>query len=220
MPQNPDKANCPEENGPDVDFAAPPILISDGSRDILVAGQKSGVAFGINPDDGAVIWRRRVGRGGTHTGGIHFGMATNGKMLFVPIGDDDDGVNPMEDAKPGIYGLDPYTGEIKWSKPAENACGDRLSCAPGASSPATAFADVVIQGYMDGMLRIHDGATGEVLWQFDTDREFATISGATADGGSFSGGSGAIVYKGRIYANSGYGIYNHMPGNVLLVFGK
>ena len=220
VPAVPDKANCPEEEGPDVDFAAATILINDGERDILLAGQKSGVVFGINPDDGAVIWNRRVGRGGTHTGGVHFGMATDGRLLFVPIGDDDDGVQPMDQAKPGIYGLDVSTGEIKWSQPAPDACGDRLNCAPGASSPATAFSDLVIQGYMDGMLRVHDAATGNVLWEFDTDQDFTTISGAIAQGGSFSGGSGAIVNNGRIYANSGYGIYNHMPGNVLLVFGK
>lgn len=73
---------------------------------------------------------------------------------------------------------------------------------------------------MDGMLRIHDATNGAVLWEFDTDRVFDTISGSTAEGGSFSGGSGAMVHRGRIYANSGYGIYNHMPGNVLLVFGR
>lgn len=219
VPTNPDPANCPVERGPDFDFASPPILISDGKRDILVAGQKSGVAFGINPDNGALIWTRRVGRGGTQ-GGIHFGMATDGKLVFVPVADNDAGAVPIGEPHPGIYGLDPYTGEIKWSQPADNNCGDRFNCFPGASSPATALSGLVIQGYMDGMLRIHDSATGEVLWQFDTDREFRTISGVTAHGGTFSGGSGAIVFNGRIYANSGYGIYNHMPGNVLLVFGK
>jgi len=220
VPQVPDKANCPAEVGPDVDFAAATILISNGERDILVAGQKSGEVFGINPDDGAIVWRTRVGRGGAHTGGVHFGMASNGTLVFVPIADDDDGVRPIDQAKPGIYALDAYTGEMEWSQPAVDACNGRLNCAPGASSPATVFSDLVIQGYMDGMLRIHDAATGEVLWKFDTDQEFPTINGATAHGGSFSGGSGAIVHNGRIYANSGYGIYNHMPGNVLLVFGK
>lgn len=219
VPSIPDPANCPVERGPDFDFASPPILISDGERDILVAGQKSGVAFGINPDTSALVWSQRVGRGGTQ-GGIHFGMATDGKLVFVPVADHDAGRVPIGEPHPGIFGLDPYTGEIKWSQPADDNCGDRFNCFPGASSPATALSGLVIQGYMDGMLRIHEGATGEVLWQFDTDREFMTISGETGHGGSFSGGSGAIVFNGRIYTNSGYGIYNHMPGNVLLVFGS
>ena len=33
------------------------------------------------------------------------------------------------------------------------------------------------------------------------------------------GGSGPMVVNGRIYVNSGYGIYYGMPGNALLVFG-
>ena len=40
--------NCPEEDGPDFDFGAPPILASMGDRDILLAGQKSGMIFGID----------------------------------------------------------------------------------------------------------------------------------------------------------------------------
>ncbi|MBT4162057.1 MAG: PQQ-binding-like beta-propeller repeat protein, partial [Gammaproteobacteria bacterium] len=60
VPQNPFQANCPEENGPDVDFAAATILLTEGERDILIAGQKSGDTFGINPDDGTVIWKTNV----------------------------------------------------------------------------------------------------------------------------------------------------------------
>jgi polyvinyl alcohol dehydrogenase (cytochrome) len=216
---SPDQANCPIENGPDVDFASPPILISDGERDILVAGQKSGDVHGINPDDGALVWTRKVGRGGTQ-GGIHFGLAAEGTTVYVPISDYDDGAVVVEDAVPGLYGLDAFTGEVKWSSLVDDVCGDRFNCDPGASAVATAIPGLVIQGYMDGVLRIHDGATGEVLWQFDADRDFTTISGESAHGGSFAGGSGAIMHHGLLYANSGYGIYNHMPGNVLLVFGK
>ncbi len=219
MPTTPNKANCPEEIGPDVDFASPPILIRDGEREILVAGQKSGEAHGINPDDGALVWTRQVGRGGNQ-GGTHFGIAADGINVFVPMSDYDDAMLPLEDARPGLYGLDAFTGEVKWASIVENACGDRFNCDPGASSPATAISGLVIQGYMDGVLRIHDGATGVVLWQFDADKEFTSISGASAHGGSFGGGSGAIMFNGQLYANSGYGIYNHMPGNVLLVFGK
>jgi len=43
-------------------------------------------------------------------------------------------------------------------------------------------------------------------------------SGEPTHGGSFNGG-GVIVANGMIYVNSGYGIYNHMPGDVLLAIG-
>ena len=56
------------------------------------------------------------------------------------------------------------------------------------------------------------------LWDYNTLREFETVSGETARGGSMSG-SGATVANGMLYMNSGYGIYEHMPGNVLLAFG-
>ena len=68
---------------------------------------------------------------------------------------------------------------------------------------------------MDGRLRIYASDNGEVLWELNTVQDFNTVSGEKARGGSFSGG-GAIVADGMIYVNSGYGIYNHMPGNLLL----
>ena len=37
-------------------------------------------------------------------------------------------------------------------------------------------------------------------------------------GGSFGGGAGPMVVNGQVFAASGYGLYFHMPGNVLLVF--
>jgi polyvinyl alcohol dehydrogenase (cytochrome) len=71
---------------------------------------------------------------------------------------------------------------------------------------------------MDGRLRIYSGDSGDILWELNTLREYDTVSGEKARGGSFSG-SGPVVAHGMIYVNSGYGIYNHMPGNVLLAIG-
>ncbi len=71
---------------------------------------------------------------------------------------------------------------------------------------------------MDGWLRIYSGESGELLWQLNTLQDFDTVSGEKARGGSFSGG-GPSVANGMIYVNSGYGIYNHMPGNLLLAIG-
>jgi polyvinyl alcohol dehydrogenase (cytochrome) len=45
-----------------------------------------------------------------------------------------------------------------------------------------------------------------------------TTDGRTARGGSFGGGAGPVVRDGMLFAASGYGIYFHMPGNVLLAF--
>jgi polyvinyl alcohol dehydrogenase (cytochrome) len=44
-----------------------------------------------------------------------------------------------------------------------------------------------------------------------------TLSGERARGGSV-GGPGPVVHDGVLYVNSGYGLYFHLPGNVLLAF--
>src|SRR5262249_27152156 len=43
--------NCPETNGPDLDFGSAPILATvSGGRDLIVIGQKSGVGWAFDPD--------------------------------------------------------------------------------------------------------------------------------------------------------------------------
>jgi polyvinyl alcohol dehydrogenase (cytochrome) len=218
-----DDANCPEENGPDYDFAASPILISlaDG-RDVVVGGQKSGAVMAIDPDSGQTLWKTQVGRGGVQ-GGVHFGMAAEGSRIYAPIND----MTYPEDltrykfktpAKPGLYALDAESGGLIWSSPAPDVCGDLQDCDPGISHAISAIPGAVIAGHMDGRLRIYASESGEVLWELNTLQDFDTVSGEKARGGSFSG-PGAIVSDGMIYVNSGYGIYNHMAGNVLLAIG-
>jgi polyvinyl alcohol dehydrogenase (cytochrome) len=56
-----------------------------------------------------------------------------------------------------------------------------------------------------------------VLWSYDTTRKVKTITGVEASGGAMSG-PGPAVYGRHVVLNSGYGIYYHMPGNLLLVF--
>jgi polyvinyl alcohol dehydrogenase (cytochrome) len=219
-----DPANCPEENGPDFDFAASMILMSlkDGN-DILLAGQKSGDVMGIDPDTGVTRWRTKVGRGGVQ-GGVHFGMAADGEQLYVPINDmiyPEDVTRYEFDTppRPGIFTLDPASGEQIWAQTADNVCPSANSfCDPGISAAVTAIPGAVIAGHMDGRLRIYSANDGSVLWEFDTLRQFQTVSGEVGQGGSMSGG-GPAVADGMLYVNSGYGIYMHMPGNVLLAFG-
>ena len=218
-----DDANCPEENGPDYDFGASPIIVTLGSgREVVVGGQKSGAVMAIDPDSGQTLWKTQVGRGGVQ-GGVHFGMAVEGNRIFAPINDmfypeDITRYKFKEPARPGLYALEAATGEIIWSAAAPDLCGDIEHCDPGISAPVTAIPGAVIAGHMDGRLRIYSSETGETLWELNTLREFTSVSGAAALGGSFSG-SGPVVANGMIYVNSGYGIYNHMPGNLLLAIG-
>ena len=213
--------NCPEENGPDLDIGAPPVLVklSDG-REMLVAGQKSADVFALDPDDGELIWRRRTGRGG-FAGGVHWGLAVEGNRVYAPNADTLFLPTDAErgEAKPGLFTLDAATGETLWFTPVPNLCPDALkpACDPGLSAAVTAIPGVVFAGGFDGWLRAFDGATGDVVWEYDTNREFDALSGIPARGGSIES-AGPVVVGGALLVNSGYLFGGRMPGNVLLKF--
>jgi polyvinyl alcohol dehydrogenase (cytochrome) len=150
-------------------------------------------------------------------------MALDGQRLFVPISDMSSPEAEVHlhavPSKAGIYALDVTTGEFLWSTPANNVCNGRAYCEPGISAAITAIPGAVIAGHMDGRLRAYASDTGQVIWEFDSTQPVKTTDGATATGGSFGGSAGPIVQDGMLFAASGYGIYFHMPGNVLLAFG-
>ena len=216
-------ANCPEENGPDYDFGANPILINlpDGS-DIVVGGQKSGDVMGIDPDSGETLWKVRIGRGGIQ-GGVHFGLASQDNVVYVPINDlifagDDARYNNNLEAEEGIHAVDAVDGKRLWSSPSPDVCGDTPYCSPGISQAIAAIPGAVVAGYLDGRLRIHARDDGRVLWERNMLGEYQAVSGATAMGGAFSGG-GILVAHGLMYVNAGYGYNSHIPGNALVVLG-
>ncbi|MBS0380340.1 MAG: PQQ-binding-like beta-propeller repeat protein [Proteobacteria bacterium] len=215
--------NCPGENGPDVDVSAPIIPYrSPQGRELLLVGQKNGMVYGLDPDAGGkVVWEQRVSRGGIQ-GGVEFGMAREGSRLYVPIvdlADGHDGRHYDSAARPGLYALAASTGNPLWSAPAPQACGERKFCDGGILAAVTAIPGAVLAGHLDGWLRAYDAATGKVIWQYDANQAVKTVSGAQAHGGSF-GGPGPVVRDGYLIATSGYGLYFHMPGNVMLVFGR
>lgn len=212
--------SCTHPTAPDFDFGAGVILArAGGGRDLVLAGQKSGEVFAIDPATGALMWRRRLGRGGAQ-GGVHFGMAVAGQRLFVPISDMPWGHNMQGQPHPGLYALDIRTGKLLWSTPGPfGVCGGRDLCFPGISAAIAASPGLVYAGGMDGVLRIYDAATGRVVWSYDTTREVKTVSGAVAFGGAIGGGAAPIISGGMLFTNSGYGANMHMPGRLLLAFG-
>jgi polyvinyl alcohol dehydrogenase (cytochrome) len=227
---SPQPGNCPQAKGPDFDFGQPPILVSlGGGTRALVIGQKSGMVHAVDPDQkGKILWQTRAGEGSA-LGGSQWGSASDGQKVYVAIADAGIGValDPklpqgyrlVLDPKKGggLHALDLRTGKIVWSAKGVPCAEGKTGCSPSQSAAVTAIPGVVFSGSVDGHLRGYSPSTGEILWDAETAREFDTVNGKPAHGGSMDVAGPAVV-NGMVFANSGYGQYGGMPGNVLLAF--
>ncbi|MGH9739203.1 MAG: PQQ-binding-like beta-propeller repeat protein [Candidatus Acidiferrales bacterium] len=228
MPGNP---NCPPPAGNDFDFGQPPILVSlaNGHR-ALAIGQKSGMAYGIDPDDkGAVLWQTRVGKGSA-LGGSEWGSASDGRNFYVAVSDIGfKGIVPDKSAAQGyrlllnpeqgggLFALNLSTGEKVWSAMPAHVCGERVGCSPAESQAVSVIPGVVFSGSIDGHMRAYSTSDGKVLWDVNTARDYTTVNGQPAHGGSLDG-PGPVIAGGTLFVSSGYGQFGGMPGNVLLAF--
>jgi polyvinyl alcohol dehydrogenase (cytochrome) len=212
--------NCPATLGHDFDFGASPILMKlPRGADILLAGQKSGVAYGIDPQTGRMLWSTKVGEGGP-LGGIEFGMATDGERLYVANAD---AFMPSPPGKPGLAALDPATGKQLWFTPAPHLhCGWTVgsACMNGLSAPPTVIPGLVFAGDLDGRLRAYDADTGRVVWELDTSAAtYRTVNGVAAQPGGNIDGTGPVVADGMLFVMSGYlGNLGGVANTVLLAF--
>ena len=208
---------CPEDAGPDYDFAVSPILVDLAKgRQVLVAGQKSGTVYGLDPDSGKLLWKTPLGSGSIF-GGIEWGMASSGRIVFAAISDSM--TEPPATPKPGLAGVDALTGKRLWWAPAPKpvcAWGE-VECRGANSQAVSAMPGLVFSGSQDGHLRAYAVKTGKVVWDFDTGQEFKPVNGSSARGGSLDTGGPAIA-DGVVYVNSGYGQFLGQGGNVLLAF--
>jgi polyvinyl alcohol dehydrogenase (cytochrome) len=230
--------NCPDESGPDYDFGSSAILVHTATgRDILVAGQKSGVVYAFDPDHGNLLWQTRVGRGSTN-GGVQWGMATDGRNLYAAVSDvvrpapasGAAGSDASHPAGPvgnaaldpnkggGLTALDVNTGNKVWFAPSIPCAPPRAGCSPAQPGAVTEIPGAVFSGSMDGHIRAFSTADGHLLWDFDTEKPFKTVNGAEAHGGSLDG-AGPVIAGGMVFVNSGYPRFGGAPGNVLLAFG-
>lgn len=216
--------------GPDHDFAAPIMLVrTPDGREILAAGQKSGVVFGLDPEArGKVLWQTRVGIGSS-SGGVQWGMASDGRNVYAAVADaartaGDQGSLQIGNASfdpvkgGGLTALDVRTGAKVWFAPSTPCAPVREGCSPAQPGAVTAIPGAVFSGAMDGHIRAFSTTDGKLLWDYNTQRSFNTVNGMTAQGGSLDG-AGAVVAGGMVYVNSGYPRLGGAPGNVLLAFG-
>ena len=223
--------NCPSGNGPDHDFGSSALLLRvAGGRELLFAGQKSGVVYALDPEaKGRIVWQTRVGRGSTN-GGVQWGMASDGTNVFASVSDvvrppgGVGGAGPIGNARldplqgGGLTALRLADGAKAWSVPGTPCDPPRPGCSPAQPAAVTAIPGVVFSGSMDGHLRAFSARDGALLWDVDTAKPFETVNGARANGGSLDG-AGPVISNGMVFVNSGYPRFGGMPGNVLLAFG-
>jgi polyvinyl alcohol dehydrogenase (cytochrome) len=218
----PDAANCPKDVGlgPDFDFGQAPMLTKlPSGKDVLVAGQKSGVGWALDPDNrGAVLWQYRAGKGSA-LGGMEFGSAVDAEQAYFAVSD------TLGPAPGGLHAVKLADGARAWyAPPPPPKCAPPLGTMSGRGCNAallgaiTVIPGVVFTGSNDGAIRGYSTNDGSLVWEYDTNRSFDTVNGVPAKGASING-PGPIVVGGMVYINSGYGALGGRPGNVLLAFG-
>jgi polyvinyl alcohol dehydrogenase (cytochrome) len=213
---SPNRSNCPEHGGPDFDFGSSPILrtLATGRR-LLVVGQKSGMLHAIDPDaQGKIVWQVRLGKGGM-LGGIEWGSAADDHAVYAALSDFE-GEKP--EAGGGLFALRLQDGEKIWyAAPTKPPCLGKSGCNSAQMAPVTLIPGVVFSGSLDGHLRAFGTSDGRLLWDLDTVRDYETVNGVKASGGSLNA-TGPTLAEGMLFVNSGYSFLTGMPGNVLLAF--
>ena len=207
-----DNTNCPKLPFVDYDFGHSPVL----RNRVLFAGDKGGTVYALDADQrGKLLWKQKIASGGVN-GGFMWGAASDDQVAYI-------GISDFTPGKPeiggGLVAFQLKTGEKLWMTPAPKpACIGTPGCSAAQPAPVTAIPGVAFLGSSDGHLRAYETAKGGIIWDFDTARDFQTVNGANAHGGSIIS-TGAVVAGGMLYVTSGYG-GNGMPGNVLLAFSR
>jgi polyvinyl alcohol dehydrogenase (cytochrome) len=212
-------ANCPEHFGPDIDFSAPPILVRERGRSILVAAQKSGDVYGFEPATGDLLWHVRLSADpNPWGGGIWFGMVEQSQRLIVPVVTLTPVSSPaavtdtaekhfLPDVVNGVWAIDPFSGRKLWQSAVERGCTEGV-CQSSMTAPL-GVPGLVFTATVDGVARAYDERTGAVIWRYDTAKTFTSINGDQGKGGLLTGAGAFAIGNRHLYV---------VNANVLLAF--
>jgi polyvinyl alcohol dehydrogenase (cytochrome) len=190
-------------------FTSSPVLRTLASgNEVILAGQLSGVVYGLDPDHGGeILWQAMPGADANGNGGIAWGTAADHRSWFVALS----GASAAPSNLSGsLWALDPSTGIARWHTPSPTpACSwSEGLCSHAQSQALTVMPGGVFSGSMDGHLRAYSTIDGKILWDFDTAKVFQTQNGVRASSGPLDHG-GATIVNGGVYIIS---------GNTLLAF--
>ncbi len=204
--------NCPP--APDYDFGSSPNIITVGGKDLIVAGNKSAIAYAMDPTTGHVVWETpKLGSGGG-LGGFEFGTATDGKAVYGGLAD------TAPTGKPGIMALNPANGAILWRVDGDKVATCNIPsgrCSPGYSEAISVIPGVVFAGDLSGWLHAFDAKSGKELWKYETTQPLDTANGVKGAVGGSLDNAGPTIANGMVFVHSGYN-GNAGGNNVLIAF--
>nr|WP_180540473.1 PQQ-binding-like beta-propeller repeat protein [Nevskia soli] len=165
---------CPDPEGKDYDFGSGPNFmpasVTGASTDLVGAGQKSGVFWALNPDNGDVVWKQFVGPGGL-LGGIEWGTAADNQRIYVAVANS--GHQPYSLYPTGMpwnggawSALDIATGAILWQTPDLGMNPMHPMIPALALGPVTVANGVLYGASTSGEMYAMDASTGNVLWSY------------------------------------------------------
>jgi len=199
-PGEPQVNNCPSPTGPDYDFGGSgPNMFTAGGQDLVGVGQKSGIYWAFNPNNGNVVWNTQVGPGSS-LGGIEWGTATDGTRIYVPISN----AFGIPYSQPGNGGswaaLDPTTGNILWQAATPGRCfsflGQPATCmALGGVSVAggVVFGATMDPGPTNSTMFALDASSGKILWHFAAGSPVVAAPAIVGDSVYWGSGPTAIL---------------------------
>ena len=204
----------------DTDFAQPPMIRKlPNGKEVLVVGQKNGVVHALDPDNqGKELWGTKIGLGGGG-GGIKWGSSADDQNIYVANVRNLVDENGKDLGSPGVVAVRIADGKIVWRTLAPApSCKGADGCSAALDATVTLVPGVLFSGSKDGHLRAYATKDGSIIWDIDTAKDFTTVNGVTAKGGSFGGVPGPTIVGNNLYVGSGYGSLAGMQGNALLAF--
>lgn len=178
-----------------LDLQQPPIITSIDNRSIILAAGRGGWVYAVEMGSGRPLWELAVGehqndqlssppRAGVMVlpgpwGGVASPMACRDGVLYVPVvnqagryipGKPEAGVGDRSQSRGELLAVDVHYGKILWKQAFESA----------VLAGATVLGDLVFTATYAGRIYAFDRASGEKMWEHQTD---GRISGWPAAAG-------------------------------------
>ncbi len=193
----------------DYDFAAGSMLVDLGSKQVLIAAQKSGTVYSIDPSTGNLNWQRTDGPGSLY-GGHEWGMASDGVRVYGQITNANlipvtlvNEFSPTPTGPGGYFSaVNISNGTIAWQTRDPNVA----TINPAYVLHASIYGRLAVaNGVLFGQSTNHtllalNASNGQILW-----KDNSNIVGA--------GFAAPAVVNGIVYWPTGYVLVTQFPGS-------